>query len=392
MSVEKLEKWLLGGIVVAFLLKQFTGVAGAAELPITQAPVAPTITAVPTLPSAVTAPVEIIEEIVEEPVQAPTPTLPAQPAPAKEEEKAIIPTLPPAPIVADTSMYAAFETALYNIINRNYEYKPVVKIVEEVPEAPAVAPAVVEEDLAKKIASLLSRVSIRFGSPSFGGLLSSYERFVRNVAVPLFEDWAGPMFIELVKSVDIKEVAMMYARFLPTPLAIAAWAAYAVDTYEEFAQAKRVSKRIEGEVKRVEGVNTAIQTLVSNVERSKLMTPQPWQLLGYVAVNRVNSALVPLVEIHNSNLNDSTYVTVDMLPLFISAGYEVVNTVGFISTVAFPGSTELMLMYNFELLEFAVGNVDTTISKEMQAMGYTSVMSLGYASLAPQKGFKTETL
>lgn len=184
----------------------------------------------------------------------------------------------------------------------------------------------------------------------------------------------------------VKVIASIVGVILP-PIGVAMMAMDAVTTYQEFAKAKSLAKRVEGAQAYANEVNSEITDIMSAPE--KFAVTQEGGALGYLAKKRINSAFVPLVEINNPDFKDRFYVTIDMVPVLSAAKYQPSKIVGYISQIPFSGSTALKLMYSFELLEFVVATDGSRYMQELVSNGYTEVKPLGYVSMKPQEGPST---
>lgn len=117
------------------------------------------------------------------------------------------------------------------------------------------------------------------------------------------------------------------------------------------------------------------------------ISPKDGMLLGILAKNRVNSSMVPLVRVENKGINDQTYVTTELLPIFTESGY--INTgsvLGYISKLPFENSCVLKMMYHILLADFVLVIEGSEYERILVAYNYLPITTLGYISTKIQKG------
>jgi len=109
--------------------------------------------------------------------------------------------------------------------------------------------------------------------------------------------------------------------------------------------------------------------------------------LGTLAKNRAGSNLIPLIKIINKDTYDATYITSELLPIFIQAGYTTEGSaIGYVSTIPFKDSTKLRLMYHLFLNDFVLVTDGSEYERILVNSNYLPVVDLGYISIKIQRG------
>lgn len=230
------------------------------------------------------------------------------------------------PVLQEQYFYADYELPLFNIINR----KPVLDIINKM--------------------------------VSFGGTIQD----VKNIdlgAIPK-QTWVN-MGFDLGFSI--------VCSFTGPP----GWIFAAITSYISWATRPDKPKKIaEDTIKRIQLIPSSNSTVAQN-----------GIFLGLLARNRINSSMIPLIKVENKASYDQTYVTTELLPIFLNAGY--INTgyaIGYISRSPFKNSCILKIMYNILLADFILVTEGSEFEKMLSAYDYIPIANLGYISTKIQKG------
>lgn len=116
-------------------------------------------------------------------------------------------------------------------------------------------------------------------------------------------------------------------------------------------------------------------------------------LLGFMAKNRVNSAMVPMLKYTSTKTGDIVYSSVDMVVSMKGAGFDSTgNIIGYISSIPFDNCCKLKIMYNIMLLDFMVVREGSELERALSYYDYLSIKDIGYVSNIVQNGYESEYL
>ncbi len=242
-------------------------------------------------------------------------------------ETVVQPTQPP--VLQERYFYAEYELPLFNIINR----KPVLDIINRITSFSGGIPSI--KDIKKiDLSDIPSDTWVSLGF---------------NLAFSVVCSITGPI----------------------------GWVIGGLQTY--FGWANRPDKPDKMIKKAISLINTFASKFA--------IDPKDGIFLGLLAKNRVNSAMVPLIAVEDKNNFVKTYVTTELLPMFLSMGY--VNTgyaVGYVSRTPFENSCILKIMYNILLMDFMLVIEGSEFDRILAAYDYIPIATLGYISTKIQKG------
>jgi len=124
-----------------------------------------------------------------------------------------------------------------------------------------------------------------------------------------------------------------------------------------------------------------------NYPKTYNITSKKGFFLGFMARNRVDSSMVPLVKIVHGENKDETYITSDMIPVVTGSGYETDgDIIGYISTIPFEDSIEVAILYNLLMGDFVLAAHGSEYERALIMNDYIPIKSIGYVSSKFKKG------
>jgi hypothetical protein len=117
------------------------------------------------------------------------------------------------------------------------------------------------------------------------------------------------------------------------------------------------------------------------------VSPKNGFFLGFLARNRVNSAMIPLVKIRADKTGDTTYVPADIIPLITTGGYSTDgNIVGYISSIPFTDSSAIEILFNPLLVDLVLAQQGSEFNRSLVINDYIPIKVIGYVSNKFTKG------